>query len=46
MLVAVSANAFALLFAVLAARHVARDEAARLPRARAAGEVFEVSGSA
>ena len=46
MLIAVSANAFALVFAVLAARHVARDEAARLPRARAAGEVFEVSGSA
>jgi len=46
MLIAVTANAFALVFAILAACHVTRDEAARLPRARAAGEVFEVSGSA
>jgi MFS family permease len=45
MTVAVSVNALALVFAVLAARHVARDEAARLPRARAAGEVFEVNES-
>jgi hypothetical protein len=46
MRIAVSVNVFALAFAALAARHVARDEATRLPRARAAGEVFEVSESA
>ena len=38
MLLALSANALALVFAALAARHVARDEASLLARARAAGE--------
>src|SRR5206468_8258749 len=46
MLAVLCVDALALLFAVLAARHVGEDEAARLPRARAAGEVFEVSESA
>jgi len=38
MLLALSANVLALLFATLAARHVAQDEASLVARARAAGE--------
>ena len=38
MLLALSANVLALLFAILAARHVAEDEASLVARARAAGE--------
>jgi hypothetical protein len=39
MLIGLSGNAFAFLFLLLAARHVARDEARKIERARAAGEV-------
>ncbi|HJQ84156.1 MAG TPA: MFS transporter [Candidatus Binatia bacterium] len=38
MLIGLSANVVALLLAALASRHLARDEATRLERARAAGE--------
>jgi MFS family permease len=38
MLLGLSANLLALLFALLATRHLERDEATRLQRARAAGE--------
>jgi MFS family permease len=43
MLFAIAVNALALLFAILAARHLERDEASRLDRARAAGEVVLIA---